>query len=671
MLGRRRIGLPLAVLTERELPPSVEALPTADVPTIEEVLADSNTCARLHAARTPLTATPRRRRPVLAGGSAEARAAHDACKTAPVQMTFDSENERGYYACRDQLSTRFAEWVEQRSTGADASDVELLLNWKWGYADGRLDHWSVADVEEFLLVWCPRKLAAPPDLLVPVPRSVAAYVDFLAHEGLLAPDCSPVEIRRACAELEPRFRAAMADPTNFGMAKSLFGGLGEADPTAVLEQLAQLTGTSTDEVLGLLADQEPTVIGPVRAPTDDEVAAAIAEARTFAHVRGLAAQCDAPGLTLTAKGNLRLADARRLTVELATGDEPNSPIRKLTSAAELPQLSRLVRTAIAAGAVRRLRGRLVAVARFADRSDRDAYERIVRAALEVRIGGPMAAAWMAGPSDAAVVLLAELIDAGEVGASPDDIAEHVGPLLGGSGPLAEFLAAGEIEYQLARLADLGLVTTIDGLITLTAAGRWLGAQLVSETGVEVVFRADPAIADAGALVASMLLLDEDAARADLTAWADANPAGAGDFVVAALQPDHGPADVLGLLEQAGAVFGPDADVAAMTHRAGPRAPLVTMWLLLRGAIEPSTVDPELMLVGTVEVAAAMLDEGGPEGVVEFFGADVDETTDVLRQLWRAEHERTVEVLDVLGHHHPDKAIAKAARRSLMQARSRG
>ena len=96
-----------------------------------------------------------------------------------------------------------------------------------------------------------------------------------------------------------------------------------------------------------------------------------------------------------------------------------------------------------------------------------------------------------------------------------------------------------------------------------------------------------------------------------------------------------------------------------------------MWLLLRGAIDPSSVDPEQMLVGTVEVAAAMLDDAGPEGVVEFFGADVDQTTDVLEHLWRAEHERTVEVLETLGRHHPDKKIAKAARRSLMKARNRG
>ena len=96
-----------------------------------------------------------------------------------------------------------------------------------------------------------------------------------------------------------------------------------------------------------------------------------------------------------------------------------------------------------------------------------------------------------------------------------------------------------------------------------------------------------------------------------------------------------------------------------------------MWLLLRGAIEASSVEPELMLVGTVEVAAAMIDDAGPDGVVEFFGADVDQTLDVLHHLWRAEHERTVEVLEILGRHHPDRTIAKAARRSLMKARNRG
>ena len=592
-----------------------------------------------------------------------------------MRMAFGTEDEHAYFTRRDELCTRFADWARGQHLEADAGDVGLLLDWKWGYSDGRLDHWDAADVEEFLLEWCPRKVASPPDLIKSVPGSVGAYVDFLAHEGLLAPGCSPSTVRRACADLGPRFDREMTDPANFGMAKSLLGGFGDADPDALLEQLAQLTGTSPEEVLESLEDAGPAVVGPVEAPTDDAVAAAIAEARMFAQVRGLAARCGPPGLALTAKGNLRLADARRLTLELATGEDVDTPYRKLASAAELPYLTWLVETATAAGAVRRTGGRLVAVARFADRSDRDAYERTVRSALESGLGDPTYWAGMALPADCddlAVMLLAELLDAGAAGGSVEDIAVRLGPLRPDRSPMAAILAGSMIDHQLARLADLGLVTLVDDVAVLTAAGRAVGAEIVTEAGIEVVYRADPTIADADELVASLLLLDEDAAVADLGAWAAAHPSGAAELTTAATHDDLAPVAVLSLLEMAGSTtLGTDIDRAAEAHRDGPHGPLVTMWLLLRGAIEPSSIDPELMLVGTVEVAAAMIDDAGPDGVIEFFGSDVDQTAEVLDHLWRAEHERTVEVLETLGRHHPDRKIAKAARRSVMKARNRG
>ncbi len=592
-----------------------------------------------------------------------------------MRMAFEAEDEHAYYPRRDELCARFADWARREQRDADAGDVELLLDWKWGYSDGRLDHWDAADVEEFLLGWCPRKVASPPDLIKSIPGSVGAFVDFLAHEGLLARGCSPSVIRRACADLGPRFDREMTDPANFGMAKSLLGGFGDADPNALLEQLARLTGTSAEEVLESLDDAGPGVVGPVEAPTEDEVAAAIAKARMFAQVRGLADRCGPAGLALTAKGNLRVADARRLTLELETGEGADTPDRRLGSAAELPYLSWLVDTALAAGAVRRLRGRLVAVARFGERSDRDAYKRTVLGALEAGLGGPMSWAWAAAPPDSdglAVALLAELLDSGAAGASVEDLAERLGPLLGGYGPMAAILGGSTIDHQLARLADLGLVALVDDVAVLTAAGRAVGAEIVTEAGIEVVYRADPTTADADELVASLLLLDEDDAAADLGAWAAAHPAGGAELTAAATQSDIAPVAVLSLLEMAGSTaLGTDIDRAAEAHREGPHGPLVTMWLLLRGAIEPSSVDPEQMLVGTVEVAAVMIDDAGPDGVVEFFGSDVDQTLEVLDHLWRADHERTVEVLDTLGRHHPDRKIAKAARRSLMKARNRG
>ena len=327
-------------------------------------------------------------------------------------MTFGAEDEQAYTLRRDELAGRFAEWARHERPEAAAADVALLLDWKWGYGDGRLDRWRPTDVEEFLLGWCPRKVAAPPDLVESIPHSVGAYVDFLAQEGLLAPGCSPSAVQGSCADLGPRFHHAMADAT------SLFGQL-------------------TDEV------GEPD-----RAPADGEAATA------------------------------------------------------------------------------------------------------------------------------------------------------------------------------------------------------------------------------EALVDGMLLRDEAAATADLAAWAAAHPTGAAALAAAATRADLRGGDVLSLLEMAGSVVGTDVERAAEAHRDGPHGPLVTMWLLLRGAIAPQSVGPDQMLVGTIEMAAAMMDDAGPAGVVEFFGADVEQAVDVLDHLWRAGHERTVEVLDALARHHPDPEIAEAARRSLMKARGR-
>ena len=73
----------------------------------------------------------------------------------------------------------------------------------------------------------------------------------------------------------------------------------------------------------------------------------------------------------------------------------------------------------------------------------------------------------------------------------------------------------------------------------------------------------------------------------------------------------------------------------------------------------------------VAVAAAMIDVDGPAGAVEFVrDSEDDQVLELLEQLWRLDHPRVAEVLDGIGTHHPDKRIAKAARKNLMRYRSR-
>jgi hypothetical protein len=41
-----------------------------------------------------------------------------------------------------------------------------------------------------------------------------------------------------------------------------------------------------------------------------------------------------------------------------------------------------------------------------------------------------------------------------------------------------------------------------------------------------------------------------------------------------------------------------------------------------------------------------------------------------RGIWRLDHPRLPDVLEAIGGHHPDKAVAKAARKALMKHKSR-
>lgn len=584
-----------------------------------------------------------------------------------MRMSFDVDDERAFRRARTELSERFAAWAERQGVEAEPSDVELMLDWKVGYGDGQLDRWSAADAEEFLLGWYPRKVVAPEDMWDAVPPSVVAYVDFLAHEGLLAPGSSAAAVRRHVREIAPRFRKAMAEPANFGMAKSMFGGGGGGGevPAELLERVAAMTGTSPDELLDVLHGDEPQIVGPVRRASDDEVAAAAGGSRTLRQLGELAAACAPPGLVLDERGDLAVADARRLAAELATGDDDED----IESAAELLHLSWLVDVALEAGAVRRAEGRLVAADRLAGLPPVEAYGRVVRAAFEIGLGSELG-----DDDELAGSLLARMLDEGEAGVPLVALLTSIGDvteMFGEWSPESAGITVDRAEFLLEQLVGLGLLArAADDVITATAAGRAVGSEILAEAGMEVIWRADPATADAAGLVRTLFMLEEDDAAADLAAWWAAHPAGADDLVAAILDEDLATGVVLSLLEMAATVVGPPVEVAARDHRDGPREALLTMWLLTRGALDPATVDPAQMLDGTVEIAAAVLDEDGPDGVVAFFDTDPEQTGEVLDHLWRAGHHRTADVLDALGRHHPDKKVAKAARKSRMKLRNR-
>lgn len=596
-------------------------------------------------------------------------------------MRYSYDDEQAYNTRRDELGEQFAAWLNTHQVPGDPNDAGLLMDWKVGYGDGALDVWTVADVEEFRFGWCLRKLSAAPADAEEVPMSLAAFVEFLAHTGRLAKgSATPAAVRRYCETHTDRFVREMANAANFGMAKSLFGGGALSMPAG----LGELLGGTTPAELAALMEQfqeGPPAIGPVRLPGELERRESLRDATALQQVRKLAAYCAKPGRALTGTGNLRIADARELVVLLGTGDDPDLGGRqKLTSAADLPGLDPLFRLAVQAGAVRRVKGKLLAVATFAALDDIQAFTKMVRAAVEVGSPHPMAGGWFselfAALDECVPGLLSDLLIAGPTGRTHNEIVEAMVTYLQltrGAGHLGELLAV-RIPGVLERFIDLGVITADDERATLTAAGMWAVAEMMEQAGVEVLRRSDPRDADAAELIDLIEMIDEDEWRADVAAWISAQPgadAAIDELVAQVCAENRGLSDAMLGISAIAAAVGDDAIIPAVRRQLnGPRDGIVVSWLSERGAIDPATIEPIRHVSGIVDVLGVAVDMGGPnEAVAVFAEADQARQLELLEAVWRIDHPRLPEILEILGRSHPTKVVAKAARKALVKHRS--
>jgi hypothetical protein len=98
--------------------------------------------------------------------------------------------------------------------------ASTMLQWKGGYDDGRLGHWTQADLAEYLLDYFPRKVSVDEATLSAVPDCVRAFLAFLRERGSLSGD--PLEqLEQACEELRDEFQQAAGDSSHWGLAKSM------------------------------------------------------------------------------------------------------------------------------------------------------------------------------------------------------------------------------------------------------------------------------------------------------------------------------------------------------------------------------------------------------------------------------------------------------------------
>jgi hypothetical protein len=107
------------------------------------------------------------------------------------------------------------------------------------------------------------------------------------------------------------------------------------------------------------------------------------------------------------------------------------------------------------------------------------------------------------------------------------------------------------------------------------------------------------------------------------------------------------------------------------HLGGPHDGLVLQWLIDSDALDPESVHPSRLAAGLVDFLALGLDAVGPEEVVAVLRNEApDGGAAILEGIWRLDHPRLPDVLEAIEGHHPDQAVAKAARKALMRHKSR-
>ncbi|MFD5554422.1 hypothetical protein ACFWIA_11360 [Streptomyces sp. NPDC127068] len=212
-----------------------------------------------------------------------------------------------------------------------------------------------------------------------------------------------------------------------------------------------------------------------------------------------------------------------------------------------------------------------------------------------------------------------------------------------------------------------------GMVRLTPLGLYGVRARMVEAGVEAPAVGDLADKGADVLLDRTAFFPAEAARTETSLWlADRAPLAAARELLAAARgsDEDGPLRRL-CCQQALALVGAEAEPALREVLDDPElGGLARVWLAEHGAADVPPPGEDMIFWLTVDTVAAQLAaEGNSEelqALVEGLAAQHAGFFDVV---WRVEHPATADVLEAMGRLHPDKAVAKQARKAAFKARS--
>ncbi|MFF9093103.1 hypothetical protein ACF1AX_08295 [Streptomyces sp. NPDC014802] len=294
-----------------------------------------------------------------------------------------------------------------------------------------------------------------------------------------------------------------------------------------------------------------------------------------------------------------------------------------------------------------------------------------------------------GPGDGPVplpALAASMIVPGDMGEPTNDMLEQVSDAMMRLDDQFRLLEpAGLVDYQpvdeaLMADADEEPAAPVDdtdvsryGMVRLTPLGLYgLRARLL-EAGFNAPVVGELADKGADALLDGTALYGPHAARAETEQWlARREPLAAARELLSAARGSDAGAPLRRLrCQEALSLVGTAAEPALREVLDDPElGGLARVWLTEHGAQDVPAPSPDLIFWLTIDTLAAQLAaEGNSEelqGLVEGLAAQHD---GFFSAAWRVDHPATADVLEAMGRLHPDKKVAKEARKAAFKARS--
>ncbi len=626
-----------------------------------------------------------------------------------MRLVIDTNDRDAFDSACGLLVDDFAGWARDRTLPIDPWLARVVLEYKWGSVDGHLARWNGEHLADLLLEWLPQRVELGEGTVVEVVPTILALMEFLADSGQMEPGSEPFDkLEAALDDLTPEFLETMGDPARAGLGASLSramraDGIDLADGDAVRRWISALNahpgrqrawvgwdgtdrGDETD-LDDLLEALEP----------DEELLVEHALASPMLRRLDVLLAFVGSGRALTGAGHLRMRDAIELVdaaeragvafIDPATEASP-SPRTMARHHEVVWTLSWAARL----GIVERVGGWLW-VADPVPIPGIRLWERGLVTMLRMGLctaGRPSGALWWPLYDGAANDVLAYLdIEAVPVGEVVDvlvaDASQTLGRAMSGAS-LAR--AAVDAEAIIDRLRFAGLVEDEPGRgrkrrrVRATPLAHWISPDVLdvhpasASTGDASVgsdadlIAVDPA-ADAARALETLAGRSPGAVVEPLRAWLDRRGSGAIEAVAEVIAARPTPA-LVEVAFSAFAMAGIGAEgVVRSLEGVAELAPSVAVWLYeftaevpppLESGQSPSQVIAtmaHLWRTGDVGTGLARLGDLGT----------LDEVAALVAEWWTIVSPLTEEVLDVIASRHPDRVLAKAARKSLMKLRT--